>query len=257
MAALSNTPSPWSQILGGPGRLTSVFGMRNDPFTGLPTHHDGLDIAAEPGTTVYPLREGRVTYSGWKGGYGQVVVVNVPFTGQTGTKPRPALVVSTDSFHQKLADVIVCPISSQPRHLRRPGAGDHPLEGWMAVGLKHPSTVRISNILAVEKRIIKRVLGVLRADDLARVETGLAQAFERFTPDLVIYVAGTDILSGDPLGLLDVSADDVVERDEMVFAAARERGVPVAMLLAGGYQEGNGALVARSIANLIEKGIVE
>lgn len=76
VAALSNTPSPWSQILGGPGRLTSVFGMRNDPFTGLPTHHDGLDIAAEPGTTVYPLREGRVTYSGWKGGYGQMVVVD-------------------------------------------------------------------------------------------------------------------------------------------------------------------------------------
>jgi murein DD-endopeptidase MepM/ murein hydrolase activator NlpD len=76
VAALSNTPSPWSQILGGPGRLTSVFGMRNDPFTGQPTHHDGLDIAADPGTTVYPLRQGRVTFSGWKNGYGQMVIVD-------------------------------------------------------------------------------------------------------------------------------------------------------------------------------------
>ncbi len=113
---------------------------------------------------------------------GQVVVVNVPFTGQTGTKPRPALVVSTAVFHRKLPDVIVCPISSQPRHFQGPGPGDHPLQDWKAVGLKHPSTVRISNILAVEKRIVKRVLGALRADDLSRIEKGLALAFGLVRP---------------------------------------------------------------------------
>ncbi len=109
--------------------------------------------------------------------HGQVVVVNVPFTGQTGSKPRPALVVSVEAFHQKLLDVIVCPISSQPRCFQRPGTGDHPLTHWRAVGLRHPSTARISNILAVEKKLIKRVLGVLHAEDLARVEQGLRQAF--------------------------------------------------------------------------------
>jgi mRNA interferase MazF len=108
---------------------------------------------------------------------GQVVVVNITFTGQTGAKPRPALIVSTDVFHRKLPDVIVCPISSQPRYVQRPGRGDHPLDHWRAVGLRHPSTVRISNILAVEKRIIRRVLGKLHGDDLARVEGGLCQAF--------------------------------------------------------------------------------
>ena len=106
-----------------------------------------------------------------------MVVVSVRFTDQTGAKPRPALVVSTEVFHRKLLDVIVCPISSQPRYFERPGAGDHPLSHWRAVGLKHPSTVRISNILAVEKRIIQRVLGTLRSEDLFRVEEGLAQAF--------------------------------------------------------------------------------
>lgn len=83
---------------------------------------------------------------------GQVVVVNVTFTGQTGAKHRPALVVSTDAFHRKLPDLIVCPVSSHPRYFRRPGAGDHPLGHWRRVGLRHPSTVRISNILAMEKR---------------------------------------------------------------------------------------------------------
>lgn len=108
---------------------------------------------------------------------GQVVVVNVPFTGQTGSKPRPALVVSAETFHRKLFDVIICPISSQPRYYQKPGPGDHPLKHWKAVGLRHPSTARISNLLAVEKKLIKRALGTLHAADLARVVQGLREAF--------------------------------------------------------------------------------
>ena len=106
-----------------------------------------------------------------------VVVVNVPFSGQAGSKLRPALVVSTDAFHGKLLDMLICPISSQPRYFQRPGKGDRPLEYWRTVGLAHPSTARISNLLAVEKRLIKRVLGTLHAEDLARVEEGLIEAF--------------------------------------------------------------------------------
>jgi mRNA-degrading endonuclease toxin of MazEF toxin-antitoxin module len=104
-------------------------------------------------------------------------VVNVPFTGQTGSKPRPALVVSVERLHRKLPDLIVCPISSQPRYYRRPGPGDRPLKHWKAVALRHPSTVRISNLLAVEKRLIKRALGVLHAEDLAEVREGLRETF--------------------------------------------------------------------------------
>jgi mRNA-degrading endonuclease toxin of MazEF toxin-antitoxin module len=104
-------------------------------------------------------------------------VVNVPFTGQTGSKPRPALVVSVDAFHRKLLDLVVCPISSQPRYYQKPGSGDHPLRHWKTLGLQHPSTARISNILAVEKKLIKRVLGTLHAEDLGRVQDGLREAF--------------------------------------------------------------------------------
>jgi mRNA-degrading endonuclease toxin of MazEF toxin-antitoxin module len=108
---------------------------------------------------------------------GQVVVVNVPFTGQTGSKPRPALVASADAFHQRLPDVLVCPISSQARYYRKPGSGDCPLAHWKAVGLRYPSTARISNLIAVEKRLIKRALGTLHAEDLERIEQGLREAF--------------------------------------------------------------------------------
>jgi mRNA-degrading endonuclease toxin of MazEF toxin-antitoxin module len=105
------------------------------------------------------------------------LVVNVPFTGQTGSKPRPALVVSVEGFHRKLLDIIVCPISSRPRYYRKPGPGDHPLKHWNAVGLRHPSTARISNLLAVDKKLIKRVLGTLHVEDWAAIEQGLREAF--------------------------------------------------------------------------------
>src|SRR5260370_31918915 len=87
---------------------------------------------------------------------GEVVVVQVPFTGRQGTKPRPAVVVSAESFHRTLLDVIVCPISSQSRYYQRPGAGDHPLQHWRGIGLRHPSTARLSNLVAIEKTLIKR-----------------------------------------------------------------------------------------------------
>ena len=108
---------------------------------------------------------------------GQVVVVNVPFADHSGSKARPALIISAEGFHRTLRDVIVCPISSQPRYFQRPGPGDHPLRHWKDVGLRYPSAVRISNILAVDKKIIKRSLGRLRKDDLEQVDEGLRLAF--------------------------------------------------------------------------------
>ena len=107
---------------------------------------------------------------------GHVVVVNVPFSNHSGLKPRPALVVSADSFHRDLPDVIVCPVSSQPRYYQHPGPGDCPLGDWRAVGLRHPSTVRISKLLAVDKQIIKKSLGSLSSHDLDRVEANLRVA---------------------------------------------------------------------------------
>ena len=108
---------------------------------------------------------------------GQVVVVNVPFSNHSGGKARPALVISAEAFHRNLPDVIVCPVSSQPRYHRRPGAGDCPLIDWRRVGLRYPSTVRISKVLAVDKQIVKRSLGVLSGEDLLRVEAELRRAF--------------------------------------------------------------------------------
>ncbi len=107
---------------------------------------------------------------------GRVVVVSVTFGDQAGAKLRPAIVVSPESFHRKLRDVIICPVSSQPRYFAKPGPGDRPLAKWKAAGLRHPSTVRISKIVTVEKSLIRRPLGSLVAEDLHSVDSALREA---------------------------------------------------------------------------------
>ena len=107
---------------------------------------------------------------------GQVVVVTVPFTSQEGVKLRPAVVVSTEAFHRRLRDVIICPVSSQPRYFEKPGPGDRPLSKWKAVGLRFPSTARVSNILAVDKSLVRRTLGKLAPGDLRSLDSALREA---------------------------------------------------------------------------------
>jgi len=83
------------------------------------------------------------------------------------------VIVSATTFHRRLPDVIICPISSQPRYYTAPGPGDHPLKHWSKVGLRHPSTARLSNLMAVDKNFIKGPLGTMPAEDLERIESGL------------------------------------------------------------------------------------
>ena len=57
------------------GRQTSKFGERNDPFTNSMSHHRGLDIAAAEGSEIKAAATGKVTFSGWKSGYGNIVII--------------------------------------------------------------------------------------------------------------------------------------------------------------------------------------
>ena len=57
------------------GRISSSFGMRYHPILKRRIFHNGTDIPMPLGTPVYPSRSGTVTFSGWKGGYGNVVEV--------------------------------------------------------------------------------------------------------------------------------------------------------------------------------------
>lgn len=70
--------------------------------------------------------------------------------------------------------------------------------------------------------------------------------------DLGIYNAGTDVFTGDPLGGLDLSADDVRTRDLFVIDEFRRRRVPVVMLPSGGYTRESYRLIAASVEAILE-----
>jgi len=78
------------------------------------------------------------------------------------------------------------------------------------------------------------------ADDatfLDALAAGLKQALDASEPGLAIYLAGADPFVGDRLGRLSVTKEGLAERDRIVLEGCRDRGIPVAVTMAGGYSE--------------------
>jgi acetoin utilization deacetylase AcuC-like enzyme len=76
------------------------------------------------------------------------------------------------------------------------------------------------------------------ADDLEfldALEGGLERALEESRAELAIYLAGADPFEDDRLGRLSVTKEGLAERDRLVLESCRERGLPVAVTMAGGY----------------------
>ena len=73
--------------------------------------------------------------------FGDVVLVPFPFTDQTASKKRPAVVVSADAYHQRRPDVIVMAVTSQI--LRPAGAlGEVLISDWQGAGLPKASLIK-------------------------------------------------------------------------------------------------------------------
>lgn len=58
------------------GWVSSLFGMRTDPFTGKLEMHKGMDLAGKDGSDVVAVGSGVVTWSGKRYGYGNMVEIN-------------------------------------------------------------------------------------------------------------------------------------------------------------------------------------
>lgn len=58
------------------GWISSYFGKRSDPFTGKKSYHKGVDFAAKRGTKVHSAASGIVIWSGYRGAYGNTLVVD-------------------------------------------------------------------------------------------------------------------------------------------------------------------------------------
>jgi len=71
---------------------------------------------------------------------------------------------------------------------------------------------------------------------LTAVRDGVTRALAS-GPDFAFYIAGADPYEHDRLGRLSVTKAGLRERDRVVFDACEEAGVPVAVVMSGGYAE--------------------
>lgn len=102
--------------------------------------------------------------------FGDVVLVPFPFTDQTATKKRPAVVVSSDAYHRDRPDVILMAVTSQVRPAA--GLGEVAVQRWKEAGLLKPSVLK-PLLATVEKRLVIRKLGRLEAPDRVALLGGL------------------------------------------------------------------------------------
>jgi acetoin utilization deacetylase AcuC-like enzyme len=77
--------------------------------------------------------------------------------------------------------------------------------------------------------------GIADAEYLDVLALNLPQVLAAARADIAFYVAGVDVVGGDRYGKLALSADGLRARERMVLRLARERDLPLAIVLAGGY----------------------
>jgi acetoin utilization deacetylase AcuC-like enzyme len=85
---------------------------------------------------------------------------------------------------------------------------------------------------------------------LGALERGLDTAFGAIRPGLVFYLAGADAYARDRLGRLAVSRAGLAERDARVVERCRALGVPVVVVMGGGYAPDIDDIVAIHLASI-------
>jgi mRNA interferase MazF len=103
---------------------------------------------------------------------GDVVLVGFVFSDESGTKLRPAVVISSSAYHRGRREVVVAAITS---NLRRRLVGDHPITDWRSAGLLFPSTAT-GIIRTIARGIIDRRLGVMGETDMDAIDRELRRS---------------------------------------------------------------------------------
>jgi mRNA interferase MazF len=104
-------------------------------------------------------------------GFGDVILVPFPFTDQSSSKKRPAVIISTARYNAKRPDFIIMAITSQVRP--QVHFGDADVEGWEAAGLLKPSAIK-PVVATIEQSLTIKQLGRLEPDDVVTLKRVIA-----------------------------------------------------------------------------------
>ena len=80
---------------------------------------------------------------------------------------------------------------------------------------------------------------------LLQLQKTLDDIKHRISPDIVLYDSGIDVFVGDGLGNLEITREGIIKRDEMVLGNFRNRNIPVATVIGGGYSSDIDELASR------------
>ena len=104
--------------------------------------------------------------------FGDIVLVPFPFTSQTASKRRPAVVVSNRAYSLARPDVIVMAVTSQLRPQTIPG--ETWIREWQAAGLLKPSAIK-PVFATLEQTVVLRCLGALGPNDRAALKSAITE----------------------------------------------------------------------------------
>jgi mRNA interferase MazF len=107
---------------------------------------------------------------------GDVVLVGFIFADETGVKHRPAVIVSSDTYHTGRNEAIIAAITSRTDRIL---VGDYLINGWQGAGLLFPS-VATSIIRTIKQSMITRKLGSMPTSDMEAIDNNLRLALGLF-----------------------------------------------------------------------------
>ncbi len=111
---------------------------------------------------------------------GDVVLVDYPYAGGSGSKVRPAVVIQNDRDNARLVNTIVAQVTSVTRRALEPTQLliDINTPEGRATGLRQDSVVNCVNLLTLDKSKVLRRLGTLPAGLMQNVNDCLKAALE-------------------------------------------------------------------------------
>ena len=104
--------------------------------------------------------------------FGDIVLVPFPFTSQTASKKRPAVVVSSRVYNTAKPDIVLMAVTSQLR--ANPILGEVWVQNWETAGLLKPSAIK-PVFATLEQSLVIRQLGALVPADCEALRQAIAQ----------------------------------------------------------------------------------
>jgi mRNA interferase MazF len=105
---------------------------------------------------------------------GDVVLVPFPFSDQSASKKRPAVIISSDRYNKLSSDVVIMAITSKTH--KADGPVEYVIEDWEKTGLLKPSLIKPA-VSTIEQKLIIKKLGSFSSKDINLLGKALKELF--------------------------------------------------------------------------------